>query len=205
MRQPVLTVAWMSLLFAPLCAATVPDLERCVATLRPTLVRPWSFQPVEGKTVASGPSIGGEHLESVRLGIGLTSDPSTFLMAGELSMPLNRDWMFGPLLQIGVDDESFLLAPAMNVTYPFSPDGWSRLTPSIHGGAGFLYLNEEGPGNSTDRDDIGPLIGFGFGLDYRVSSSLAIGSHVRFNILPVEVIDENFFISWELIHLRFLM
>ncbi len=129
-----------------------------------------------------------------------------FPMAGELWFDFDRHLTLGPLLQLGVSDEELLIAPAVNLRYrfPFSND-WATpiVDPSVHGGAGFLYLNEDPGGPADEQDDIGLLVEFGGGVHFWFSPSFAIGTQFRINVLPIEVNDENIILSRDVVSFRF--
>ena len=109
----------------------------------------------------------------------------------------------GAQLQLGVSDDDVIVAPTVNFEYLFDlpAEELERLKPFIEGGLGFAYIHED---RRNHRDDeVGFLINFGFGLDYYVTDTVAIGSSMLFNFLPDEVQDEHFFFSWQIIGVRF--
>jgi hypothetical protein len=144
-----------------------------------------------------------ELLGTVRAGIGFTADPTTFLMGlkgGFYAMPR---FAIGAQLQIGVSDDDVIVAPTFNVEYLFDlpAEELDRLKPFVEGGLGFAYIHED---RRDHRDDeAGFLINFGFGLDYYVTDTIALGTSMLFNFLPDEVHDEHFFFSWQVIGARF--
>ena len=78
----------------------------------------------------------------------------------------------------------------------------------MQGGLGFTYIDIDVPGNlppgvNVDDDDIGLLMSVGFGADYRITDSISLGSRMLFNVLPDDVLGENFYFSWQVAAIRF--
>ena len=142
---------------------------------------------------------------SVRGSVGITSDPSTFSLALGFPIDIGPQLAITPMVQAGFDDDHVIIAPTINLEYHFDlsdsrNDLVGRLHPFIQGGLGFAYIHKEQQGN--DPDEVGFLIAPGLGLEYELTDSLLIGSNVLFNILPSEVADENFFLTWQFATLR---
>jgi opacity protein-like surface antigen len=130
---------------------------------------------------------------SVSAGAGFTSSPNSHTVTFEASYQVNNHWSAGPLIQLGYDDDRKVIAPSLNVRYSFDLD--SPLDIFLQGGAGGAFLESDNrPG---DDNEFGFLVNFGGGIEYRVSDTLSITSHVLFNGLPGEVIDEDSFFSWQ--------
>lgn len=138
---------------------------------------------------------------SVRAGLGFTADPSMFLMALEGDYHLFQNLAVGPLVQLAVSDDELLLAPTANAQYAFNVPGLDPLKPFIQGGLGFAYLNNE---DCNCNEDVGFLVNFGLGFDWFLSTNLAAGTSVLFNFLPDEVLDEDFFFSWQVATVRWV-
>ena len=142
---------------------------------------------------------------SARGAVGLTADPSSFLLGLGFPIDLNPWLAFTPHIQLGFDDEETIVAPTLNLEYHFdlrnSSNGLARrLHPYIQGGLGFAYIHKDRRGD--DDDEVGFLLAPGLGLEFDLTENLALGSNVRFNVLPSEVSGENFFLSWEFVTLR---
>ena len=138
-----------------------------------------------------------------RGGLGFTADPSTFLMAFELPYSLTCDFTIGPLLQIGVDSHETLVAPTLNARYFLNlgqrdsrNDFLRELAPFVQGGLGLVHLDRDH--KFRDRDDTAFLLNMGFGVDFPLTEKLSVGSHMMFNVVPGDVLDENFFFSWQM-------
>jgi opacity protein-like surface antigen len=142
---------------------------------------------------------------SVRGAVGITSDPSMFALGLGFPIEINRRVAFTPMIQAAFDDDHTIIAPTVNLEYHLdlsdgSSDLLRRLHPFVQGGIGFAYIHKEQPGN--DPDEVGFLLAPGLGLEYELTDNLLIGSNVLFNILPSEVSDENFFLTWQFATLR---
>ena len=139
---------------------------------------------------------------SVQAGLGFTADPDAFLLEFEGNYRLGDGLSVGPLLQLGLDDDFTLVSPSGYVRYTFdlshvtAPE-LRRLQPYVQGGLGFTYIDDD------DDDDIGFLISFGFGADYPITDSVSLGSRMLFNFLPDDVVDENFYFSWQVVGVRY--
>lgn len=136
---------------------------------------------------------------SVRGSIGITQDPETFLLGIAFPIALNDNLAFTPLVEASFDDGRTIVAPTANLEYSFDV-GDSRLRPFVSTGVGFAYIREDRPGGDTD--DVGFLIAPGVGLEYELSPNLQIGTNVRFNVLPSDVADQSFYLSWHFATLR---
>ena len=47
------------------------------------------------------------------------------------------------------------------------------------------------------------VFGVGFGADYPITDSVSLGSSMLFNFLPDDVVDENFYFSWQVVGVRY--
>jgi hypothetical protein len=143
---------------------------------------------------------------SVRGSVGFTADPKTFLMGLSVPISMGRNVHFSPLFQLGVDDGETIIAPSAQLEYhvDLSSSGRNefvrRLRPILQLGAGFVFIHQEEPGK--DDDEIGLLINSGLGLEFEVFEDLFLGTNLLFNVLPFEVSDENFFLSWHFASVR---
>ncbi len=168
-----------------------------------------AFASLLGATSASAQSRSGDGPSppfSVQAGLGFTDDPDAFLLEFEGNYRLGDGLSVGTLLQLGLDDDFTLVSPLGYVRYTFdlshatAPD-LRRLKPYVQGGMGFTYIDIDVP--RRDDDDIGFLMSFGFGADYPITDSVSLGSRMLFNFLPDDVVDENFYFSWQVAGIRF--
>ncbi|MFQ5654918.1 MAG: hypothetical protein ACE5GW_09330 [Planctomycetota bacterium] len=163
--------------------------------------------PAGGWWGKDDPDDGVWALRDLRSGIGFTIDPDIFMIAFGLGFGRGGPLELAPLVQLGISDDELLVAPALNVVYGFDLTELSgdrdvqRLTPYVQGGVGMTYLEKERPGGRDDADT-GLLFDFGFGVDYEVGDKLSVGTSILFNLLPAELSDEHFFVSWQLLSLR---
>jgi opacity protein-like surface antigen len=132
------------------------------------------------------PDAGGPF--SVQAGLGFTADPEAFLLNFE------GDYHFT------------IVSPAAYVRYSFDLSemntGLRDLTPFVQGGLGFTYIDIDLP-PGIDDDDIGFMFNFGFGAEYAFTDHISVSSKMLFNILPVEVFNNNFYYSWEVAAFRY--
>lgn len=150
---------------------------------------------------ASAADRGKDEMFSIRAGVGLTADPTTFLLGVSVPFAISESVALGPALQFGVDDHTTFLAPTWSGEYRIHIEDLD-LVPYVHAGAGIAYIEKErrGPG---DDDDLGFLLAFGIGADFWVSDQLSVGSRATFNIMPDEVENESFIFSLQLLTGRF--
>ena len=134
-------------------------------------------------------------------GIGFTSSPSTFLLSGGVDFPISDKWYWGPQLEWGLDNDNTLLAPQVNIKRFFDVfdlgSGNLNFEPFAQAGAGIAYLEkDQHPG---DNDDVGFLLNVGGGVRLKLSEKFGVGSSLLLNYLPADVVDENFYFSWDVI------
>ncbi len=137
-------------------------------------------------------------------GIGFTLSPDTFLMNFRSDYFMTHHIAVGPLVQFGISDNVFLIAPSIGVkgVFDLPEEGFAkRVKPFLQGGAGLAYVNVDR--NTGDDDDMGFLMNFGFGTDIYLTSSFSLGNNIMFNILPVKVFDDRFFFSWQFVTARY--
>jgi len=140
---------------------------------------------------------------SARLGIGFTIDPDTFLLNLEAPYAFDPWVSVGPMMQIGIDNDDSIWAPTVNtkITIPDMPgEGLDRFVPFFMGGLGFAVLRDDDRRNN--KSSAGFLVNTGFGLDFRISEHLFVGSQMIFNFLPDRTLGEKFWYSWEVIGFR---
>jgi hypothetical protein len=143
---------------------------------------------------------------SVHAGLGFTDDPDGFLVAPSFEYSLTRDFSVGPLLQLSFGDDDTIVAPTLNLRYrvdlsDVDNEFVRRIEPFAVLGPGFAYIDKDR--RFGDDDDAGFLISGGFGADYWVTEDLAVGNTVLFNGMPDDVVNENFFFSWQVVSLRY--
>jgi len=141
---------------------------------------------------------------SFQTGIGFTADPETFLLNFEAPYAFNEWISAGPMLQVGLEKDHTIVAPAGNLrlTVPDLPGrAFDRLHPYVFGGMGFAYLEKDKGRN--DGDGVGFLVDTGFGVEYQVSQKVFLGSQMMFNFLPKETKNEGFYYAWQIAGIRF--
>jgi hypothetical protein len=153
---------------------------------------------------SGGSSMGSNSGWGLRAGVGFTAGPDMFLMNFEVPYQFDR-WVYaGPMMQVGVKSDEHIIAPTMNVgiTIPDMPgEALDRLQPYGFAGLGLAALHDnDRRGNSTSA---GLLIPIGFGLEYLVTDSFAVGSHMTLNFLPEKTLGQRFFFAWQMVGARF--
>jgi hypothetical protein len=143
---------------------------------------------------------------SPHAGIGFTADPDAFLMTLGVEYGALDFMSVGPLLQLGFSDDDTIVAPTADFRFGIDLSGVSnqyvrRLEPFVNAGLGMAYIEKE-RGNS-DRDDVGFLMNGGVGAQYWFADEMAVGTHMMFNGMPDDVLDEHFFFSWQVVTFRF--
>jgi hypothetical protein len=161
------------------------------------------WQPNEpalgGRTTAGPPTTPW----SLRAGMGFTVDPDNFLLNFEVPYRFDPYVAAGPMIQVGLGDDRYLIAPTANLTLTGAnlfEGGMARFEPNLFAGIGFAVI-ENGQRGGSNRDS-GFLVNAGVGLDYLLSDRLTIGSRMIFNFLPGGTLDETFFYSWEVAGVR---
>ncbi|MGH0036499.1 MAG: hypothetical protein ACQGVK_15845 [Myxococcota bacterium] len=178
----------------------------CLAALLPALASapalaqtdPWSDPPPDKN----------EGFVSVRGGFGFTADPSAFMMSLGVPVAVNANLAFSPDFMLAIDDDELIVAPGIDVEFRIlgertwdSPE-LRKLTPVLRVGTGLAYIEKE-QNRGADEDGTGWLLRAGMGVEYEVTEDVHLGSHIRFNILPVKAADERFFFSWDILSMRF--
>ncbi len=152
-----------------------------------------------GRTTAGPPTTPW----AFRAGLGFTSGPDDFLLNFELPYRFDQYVSVGPMIQVGLEDNRFIVAPTANLTLTganlFDGD-MARFEPFAFGGIGFAVINNDDRG--ADTQDSGFLVNAGFGLDYLVSDRLTFGSRMIFNFLPGGTLEQRFFYSWEIVGVK---
>jgi opacity protein-like surface antigen len=135
---------------------------------------------------------------AIKMGLGFTDDPNTFLLYLEAPYSFDQWVSIGPAIQIGIDDHNTIVAPTANltVTVPI----FDRLRPYIFTGVGFAYLAEDGI--RGDDGKFGFLINSGVGLEYQLSQRLALGSQMIFNFFPNQTLGKDLYYAWQVAGVR---
>ncbi len=140
---------------------------------------------------------------SLKGGIGFTVEPDSFLLGFEFDQPLQTQVSLVGRLELGVDDDIVLVSPSLSARYWFDLSrtnlgGLRPLRPFVNAGLGFSYLAWD------HRDDtVGFLIPLGFGAEWPLTPAVAVGSDMRFNIIPAGAGRESFYFAWEVLGVRY--
>jgi len=137
------------------------------------------------------------------VGIGMTEDPDTLLLGGELDFPVSDRFLIGPMVQLGLDDHTTLFAPSLHGKYLLPLDhapGSTRWAPFVQGGVGIAYLSKDKPGAD---DDLGLLLQAGGGVEVRFEDQVGVATTLLIDFLPGGVFDENVYLSWQVVQFSF--
>lgn len=138
------------------------------------------------------------------IGIGFTDGPDTFLLGGEADFPVNQRLSIGPMLQLGFDDNTTLIAPSFQAKYRIPLEygsGPSAFTPFVQGGIGAAYLDKSDM--SGDHSGVGLLVHIGGGVEMQLDKDLVLATNLQADLLPVHVAGEGFMWSWQILQLGF--
>lgn len=137
-------------------------------------------------------------------GLGFMLDPNAFLLGVSGGHFITNNLELGGLMQMGVDDNFFIMAPSFQVKGKFDIPGSGferRLKPFAQGGIGMAFGNAD-VGTSSDSD-VGFLIDVGMGLDVHLTDEWSLGTDLLFNILPAKLFSDRFFFSWQFVTARY--
>jgi len=140
---------------------------------------------------------------SFRTGMGFTVDPDDFLLNFELPYRFDRFVSAGPMMQVGLEDNRYIVAPTVNVglRLPDMPgERFDRFHPNVFAGMGFAVISNDDRRGSHRQT--GFLVNAGFGVDYQLSDRMSLGSRMILNFLPGGTLGEDFFFSWEVAGLQ---
>jgi hypothetical protein len=147
---------------------------------------------------------GGGRLQATQrqafVGLGITDSPATLLVGGELDIYMTDRLAIGPMLQLGFDDNTEIIAPSFQAKYIFPLDkmpGAPQFVPFVQGGAGFAWMQKD-RGNNSD-EGLGTLLQLGGGLEARFDDNFSLASTVLVNLLPDKVLDERLYWSWQIV------
>jgi hypothetical protein len=136
--------------------------------------------------------------------MGFTIDPNDFLLSFELPYRFDQYVSVGPLFQIGLGDDRYLVAPSINltITIPDLPgQNLDRFRPNFFTGVGFAVIKKAHTPSYDDRE-AAFLINAGFGVDYVVSQRVSVGSRMILNFLPGRALSNKFFYTWEVASIK---
>jgi hypothetical protein len=175
--------------------------------------QPWS-QPGDGPDALASPATfaqGQRPADSPRrqgdrvalIGLGFTDSPDTTLLGGEVDFYQSEQLAIGPMLQLGLDDDTTILAPSFQAKYhiPVKVSSYPRPAPFVQGGVGLVWMDKDRRGR--DDDDLGLLLHVGGGLELMLDDRLALASTLTINLMPAKVVGERAFLSWQILQFGF--
>ena len=139
---------------------------------------------------------------SVALGLGLTTDPSAFLLGISVPVTVAESFSLGPHFQVGIDDDFTYFALSFNGRYqPRGPRlGDFELLPFVEGGPGFARISIDRRGN--DFDDTAFLIDLGAGVETFVTENVALGTRMDFDLIPGGLPRDELTWTWQILTAR---
>jgi|RhiMethySRZTD1v2_1073278.scaffolds.fasta_scaffold00094_66 hypothetical protein len=168
--------------------------------VRPSLTGFLPAAPAEADSVNAPEKGNAPNDTMLAAGFGLTTSPSSFMLASTLDFPLDSNVTAGPSVQYGLDDSVHIVTITGQLKY-FLPltELWSlSIRPYVTGGIGVTTIDKE------NRDsDSGLLVNIGAGVRYLTGENYRIGSEARLNIMPDDVAGEPTFMSFELLQITF--
>ena len=146
---------------------------------------------------------------SVEAGLGFHANDDTdgFLLNFGGSYHVDENWSAGVDLQVGFEDDAFLLSMPFYGQYDFDnfPTD-TEIIKDMHAfaklGLGFTYAEIDPPG-PFDFDDTGFLFVIGGGVGYDLTEHIALESRMQFNITTNDFFRDDFYFSWEVISARY--
>lgn len=124
------------------------------------------------------------------LGMGITVDPTLFMLSPWLEYLHSPNFSYGGLVQLGISS-GVLMTGSGTVRWRF-PIRYENVWPVAEGGFGMAFAS--GGGTS-----VGVHILAGGGVDYRISNDVTLGTDLRLNFAPPL---DTFFLSWSILQAR---
>ena len=125
----------------------------------------------------------------------------------EVDYRLAQGFSVGGTLQLGLDDDHTIVSPTGHLRYTFDLSGGgsdvARVRPFIQGGLGFTFIDLDNTPPGVDDDETGFMLNFGFGTELVLTDTISVGSKMLFNFMPDDVMNENFYYSWEIATVRY--
>ncbi len=127
---------------------------------------------------------------------GGTADGTAFALGLSGDYFVTHNVSVGPLLQFGITNDLFQIAPTLQVKYTLDLPGNPNVTLHFQGGIGFIHADLDRRG-APSVDDTSYLIPVGLGVEFKVDRNISIGSTLLFNFTDLDDIpDDDSFISW---------
>ncbi len=127
---------------------------------------------------------------------GGTADGTAFALGLRGDYFLTHNVSVGPLLQFGITDDLFQIAPTLQVKYTLDFPGNPNVTLHFEGGIGFIHADLDRRG-LPGVNDTSYLIPVGLGIEFKVDRNISIGSTLLFNFTDMDDIpDDDFFVTW---------
>jgi hypothetical protein len=155
---------------------------------------------------------GDEGTFSLKPGLGFTASPTSLLLGFEGDYRVADPISLGALTEVGIRDHLTIVSPVLFARYwpnlgrLIDPD-LSPIEPYLHLGLGFSYWDADGYRGVHDNDTEF-LLNMGFGVEYRFTKHVSVGSQMLFNVIPAGElehtrIDKTFYFSWQVVGLRY--
>jgi len=115
--------------------------------------------------------------------VGINVDPDSFAMAFPIEYHVTENVAIGPLFQLGLDDKFTMFGATFNAKYKATLLESERLKPYGQAGLGFLLVDADKGGNSTEV-----LLPIGGGFEYWGWDDVALGGNFLVNVT-----DDSYF------------
>ena len=149
---------------------------------------------------------------SLKPGLGFTAGPETLLLGFEGDYRVAEPFSVGLLTEVGLDDDVTIVSPQLFARYwpdlgELIDSDVAFIEPYLHLGLGFSWWDADVYKGVND-DDTQFLLSPGFGVDFRISKQVSVGTQMLFNVIPAGIhdntrIDDQFYWSWQVVGLRY--
>lgn len=154
----------------------------------------------------------GHELGDISAGgsVGIAFDEVGFLATGEVDFWITRFLSVGPLLQLNVGQDIFLLiGGGPKFTVDFTDNEVSKIVkPYVHFGPALAVgFGDHGHRKNHRGHDDGTEVGLGLvlgaGVDFYLWEDISLGTGILWNWLVTAPIDERFYFGWKVFEFKF--
>ena len=178
----VLTLAACALF--PACAAHRAPPPRDVAPM-PAAVR--SIVPKEGERTGL-------------VGVGATFDPDAVSLSGSADFYQTERFAIGPDLLLAFDEDADIISTTFHgkFVFPIGESTSTLLMPYVKAGGGFASIELD-----NGASEFGFEVFAGGGLEVRFDEHYGLSSELLAHLLPQELVDEDAYVSWQIVQFTF--
>jgi hypothetical protein len=152
--------------------------------------------------LAAGPAL-AQSGGGVRAGVGASvgvafDDPDAAQLTVELPIEFFHGFEIGPWMALGFADDYTRVSLTGNFRYRLDLVGqMERFHPLLQGGLGFTHLDH----GHTDEASFFSNVGVGF--EYDITKHIALTHDLMFNWSPSLPESNDFYVSWEILGVRY--